>query len=88
MCFEIIISGRKLYTTILLLAFTAFLSVTPFSGPLYAGKTDEKKKPERESNEELKKLMEEIDKHYKAAQERMGYYALSNSNWDTLLKAG
>ncbi|MCP4363920.1 MAG: hypothetical protein GY800_01260 [Planctomycetes bacterium] len=88
MCFEIKINGRKLYTTILLVAFTAFLTVMPFSGPLYAGKTDEKKKPERESNEELKKLMEEIDKHYKAAQERMGYYALSKSDWDTLLKAG
>lgn len=88
MCSGIRTSGRKLYTTILLVAFTAFLSVMPFSGPLYAGKTDEKKKAERESNEELKKLMEEIDKHYKAAQERMGYYALSSSDWYTLLKAG
>ncbi len=88
MCSGIRTSGRKLYTTILLVAFTALLSVMPFSSPLYAGKTDEKKKVERESNEELKKLMEEIDKHYKAAQERMGYYALSSSDWYTLLKAG
>ncbi len=86
------ITGRRLCTSILLAACTAFLSATLLTGPLYADKADKadkkEKAGERESNEELKKLMTEIDKHYKAAQERMGYYQLSNSDWETFLKGG
>lgn len=75
-------NGRSSLTSTLLavLALSVFLP-----GLLLAdgeeGKEDPKKK-------ELKKLMKKIDKHYKAAQERMGYYYLSEGDWATLLKTG
>ncbi len=79
------IKNRGFYTIILLAVFTFFTSSTFLTG-LALG--DEEKKPKYPKNKELKELMEGIDKHYKAAQEMMGYYVLSARDWEILLKTG
>ncbi len=67
--------------------YAAILLIIPIvvSGLSYAGDEKETEDPKKK---ELKKLMKKIDKHYKAAQERMGYYYLSDNDWATLLKSG
>lgn len=76
------IKDNSPYITTLLILFTfTTLSV----GLSYAV---EKKKEEDPKKKELKELMKKIDKHYKDAQERMGYYYLSDNDWATLLEAG
>ena len=60
------------------------LSFFLLSGSAYG----EKKEEEDPKKKELKELMKKVDKWYKASQERMGYYVLSESDWDTLLKSG
>ncbi|MFQ5862038.1 MAG: hypothetical protein ACE5IC_02850 [Candidatus Brocadiales bacterium] len=76
------INDRRFYTTILLIMFTFTVLLAGYSH------ADEKKEAEDPKKKELQELMKKIDKHYKAAQERMGYYYLSDSDWATLLKTG
>lgn len=84
MCSEMGIKSRSLHTIIFLTIFT-FTFITSSVG---LSRADEKKEVEDPKKKELKKLMKKIDKHYKEAQERMGYYNLSESDWYVYLKAG
>lgn len=68
---------RRLCITVSILLLLFFAS----GGLRGAEKEDPKKK-------ELKELMKKIDTHYKASQERMGYYFLTESDWETFVKAG
>jgi cytochrome c556 len=48
----------------------------------------EKKKEEDPKKKEMQELMKKIDHWYKKSQERMGYYFLTESDWEVFLKAG
>ncbi len=85
MHFGIGIKSGGLCRIILLTSFTLFMSTLLSAGLSHA---DEKKEADDTENKEIKELMKKLDKHYKAAQERMGYYVLSDSDWATLLKTG
>lgn len=73
---------RSLRQAILLIVFAFTVLSVGLS------QAEEKKDAEDPKKKELKELMKTIDKHYKAAQERMGYYFLSDNDWATLLKSG
>lgn len=85
MCSKTRINGRNFCTITLMAVFTWFTCTASFVELSMAA---EKKKSTYPSNEELNKLMKEIDKRYKAAQEMMGYYTLSDRDWEILLKCG
>lgn len=53
-----------------------------------SGVADEKKKEEDPKKKELRELMKKIDEWYKKSQERMGYYLLTESDWEVFLKTG
>ena len=84
MCSGMSIKSKSFYT-IILLTISVFMSIIPLAGLSHA---DEKKEVEDPKKKELQELMKKIDTHYKEAQERMGYYNLSESDWDTYVKAG
>ncbi len=48
----------------------------------------EEKKEEDPKKKEIKELMKKIDEWYKKSQERMGYYLLTEGDWDVFLNAG
>jgi len=52
-------------------------------GMVTQGFAEETPKKEKEKSE-LAKLYEEIDKHYKAAEELSGYYEYSNNDWNII----
>lgn len=53
-----------------------------------SGGPDKEKKEEDPKKKELKELMKKIDHWYKQSQERMGYYLLTESDWEVFLKTG
>jgi hypothetical protein len=52
------------------------------------GGPEEKAKEEDPKKKEMKELMKKIDDWYKKSQERMGYYLLTESDWEVFLRTG
>ncbi|HHT9120138.1 MAG TPA: hypothetical protein ACFYD3_06315 [Candidatus Hypogeohydataceae bacterium YC41] len=80
--FSKIMHIRKIGLVLLVICFFTLLDGYASGGP------DEKKKEEDPKKKELKDLMKKMDGWYKKSEERMGYYLLTDSDWEVFIKTG